>query len=86
MELVPEIDLPGHCMALLAALPELGAGDPPDGGYQVSPDWGIFPYLIAPLPYPVGTVSQEPRATSSARSIASPNPSLAAMDSTASST
>ena len=50
MELVPEIDLPGHCMALLAALPELGAGDPPDGGYQVSPDWGIFPYLIAPLP------------------------------------
>lgn len=48
--LVPEIDLPGHCAAMLAALPELGAGKPPDGGYEVSPDWGIFPFLLAPLP------------------------------------
>jgi hexosaminidase len=50
MSLVPEIDLPGHSTALLAALPEYGAGPPPPGGYQVSPDWGIFPYLLAPLP------------------------------------
>ncbi|MGO8959176.1 MAG: beta-N-acetylhexosaminidase [Streptosporangiaceae bacterium] len=50
MDLVPEIDLPGHCAALLAAMPELGSGDPPPGGYQVSPDWGIFPFLLAPLP------------------------------------
>jgi hexosaminidase len=50
MALVPEIDLPGHCTALLAALPELGAGLLPDGGYEVSPDWGIFPNLLAPLP------------------------------------
>jgi hexosaminidase len=50
MALVPEIDLPGHCTALLAALPELGSGPAPEGGYQVSPDWGIFPYLLAPLP------------------------------------
>jgi hexosaminidase len=50
MALVPEIDLPGHSTALLAALPELGAGPPPDGGYKVSPDWGIFPNLVAPLP------------------------------------
>jgi hexosaminidase len=50
MALVPEIDLPGHCTALLAALPELGAGPLPDGGYKVSPDWGIFPNLLAPLP------------------------------------
>ena len=50
MALVPEIDLPGHSTALLAALPGLGAGPVPDGGYQVSPDWGIFPYLLAPLP------------------------------------
>ncbi len=50
MALVPEIDLPGHCTALLAALPELGSGPAPDGGYHVSPDWGIFPYLLAPLP------------------------------------
>jgi hexosaminidase len=50
MTLVPEIDLPGHSAALLAALPELGVGEPPPGGYQVSPDWGILPYLISPLP------------------------------------
>jgi len=50
MTLVPEIDVPGHSTALLAALPELGSGAPPPGGYQVSPDWGIFPYLLAPLP------------------------------------
>jgi hexosaminidase len=50
MTLVPEIDLPGHSAALLAALPELGAGEPPPGGYQVSPDWGILPNLISPLP------------------------------------
>ena len=50
MALVPEIDLPGHSTALLAALPELGAGQPPDGGYRVSPDWGILTNLVAPLP------------------------------------
>jgi hexosaminidase len=50
MSLVPEIDLPGHSAALLAALPRLGAGDPPPGGYHVSPDWGILPYLVSPLP------------------------------------
>ena len=51
---MPEIDLPGHCTALLAALPELGSGPAPDGGYEVSPDWGIFPYLLAPLPESMG--------------------------------
>jgi hexosaminidase len=50
MALVPEIDLPGHSTALLAALPQLGSGEPPPGGYQVSPDWGIFASLLAPLP------------------------------------
>jgi hexosaminidase len=48
--IVPEVDLPGHTSALLAALPEYGAGSPPPGGYQVLPDWGIFPYLMSPLP------------------------------------
>jgi len=50
MTVVPEVDLPGHSAALLAALPELGAGDPPAGGYQVSADWGILPYLVSPRP------------------------------------
>jgi hexosaminidase len=50
MAVVPEIDLPGHSTALLAALPQLGSGSPPDGGYQVSPAWGIFDNLVAPLP------------------------------------
>jgi hexosaminidase len=50
MVLVPEIDLPGHSTALLAALPDLGAGLPPEGGYRVSPDWGILRNLVAPLP------------------------------------
>ena len=47
---VPEIEVPGHASALLAAYPELGAGQPPPGGYQVLADWGIFPYLMSPLP------------------------------------
>jgi hexosaminidase len=47
---VPEIEVPGHASALLAARPDLGAGTPPPGGYQVLADWGIFPYLMSPLP------------------------------------
>jgi hexosaminidase len=34
---VPEIDVPGHASALLAALPHLGSV--PDGMYEVSGDW-----------------------------------------------
>ena len=56
--LVPEIDLPGHCAALLAALPELGAGDAPPGGYEVSADWGILPYLLSPLPAARGPLTE----------------------------
>lgn len=45
--LVPEIDLPGHAQALLAAYPELGViGAQP----EVSHDWGINPYLFNPGP------------------------------------
>jgi hexosaminidase len=50
MTLVPEIDIPGHSSALLAALPELGAGNTPPGGYEVSPDWGILTNLMSPRP------------------------------------
>jgi len=46
--MVPEIEVPGHASALLAALP--GLGSRPDRSYQVSPDWGIFPNIMSPLP------------------------------------
>jgi hexosaminidase len=48
MTVVPEIEVPGHATALLAAVPELGA----DGGetLAVAADWGILPNLISPLP------------------------------------
>jgi hexosaminidase len=48
--LVPEIEVPGHASALLAAMPGLGSGAAPRGGYAVSADWGIFPHLMSPLP------------------------------------
>lgn len=45
--IVPEIDLPGHANALVAAYPELGIlGDRP----LVSNNWGIMPYLFNPGP------------------------------------
>jgi len=41
--IVPEIDMPGHMQAAIAAYPELGSiGDAP----VVSPDWGVHPYLL----------------------------------------
>ena len=49
---VPEIEVPGHATALLAALP--GLGSVPGASYQVAADWGIFPHLMSPLP---GTAS-----------------------------
>jgi hexosaminidase len=50
MTLVPEIEVPGHACALLAAMPRLGAGAVPAGGRAVQADWGIFPQLMSPLP------------------------------------
>jgi hexosaminidase len=41
--IVPEIDMPGHMQAAIAAYPELGSrGDKP----VVSPDWGVHTYLL----------------------------------------
>jgi len=41
--IVPEIDMPGHMQAAIAAYPELGSlGDNP----VVSPDWGVHAYLL----------------------------------------
>jgi len=45
VDIVPEIDLPGHAQALVAAYPEHGIlGDRP----AVSHDWGVNPYLLNP--------------------------------------
>jgi hexosaminidase len=39
--IVPEIEMPGHAQAAIAAYPELGAARPPG----VSSDWGVHSYL-----------------------------------------
>jgi len=42
---VPEIDLPGHAAALLAAYPEFGVGS-----HAVATGWGISTAVVKPLP------------------------------------
>ncbi len=44
---VPEIELPGHTGALLAAYPELGS--PPDAYREVLGTWGIHDTVLAPI-------------------------------------
>lgn len=41
--IIPEIDLPGHMLAALAAYPHLGCTG---GPYEVEPTWGIFADVI----------------------------------------
>ncbi len=36
---IPEVELPGHALAILAAYPELGCTG---GPYEVEPTWGVF--------------------------------------------
>ncbi|MEW2133997.1 beta-N-acetylhexosaminidase [Streptomyces sp. NPDC005435] len=46
---VPEIDLPGHSQAAIAAYPELGNRDAVDtAALTVRDDWGISPHVLAP--------------------------------------
>jgi hexosaminidase len=46
--IVPEIDMPGHATAMVAAYPELASiASPPR---TPSHDWGILPNLLAPSP------------------------------------
>ena len=40
---IPEIDLPGHMLAALAAYPELGCTG---GPYEVARHWGVFPDVL----------------------------------------
>jgi hexosaminidase len=53
---VPEIEVPGHASALLAALPFLGSV--PGARYEVSADWGIFPQILSPLPGTLGFLGE----------------------------
>lgn len=43
--IIPEIELPGHSRAALAAYPELGNGT---GPYTVATKWGVFDQVYAP--------------------------------------
>ncbi|EPD94963.1 beta-N-acetylhexosaminidase [Streptomyces albus] len=46
---VPEIELPGHSQAAIAAYPELGTTDAVDtASLGVWTDWGVSPHLLAP--------------------------------------
>ncbi|TXS89815.1 family 20 glycosylhydrolase [Parahaliea maris] len=45
IEVVPEIDIPGHAAALLAAHPELACAP---GNYEVEAHFGIFPDVLCP--------------------------------------
>ncbi|WP_031510711.1 beta-N-acetylhexosaminidase [Streptomyces megasporus] len=50
---VPEIDVPGHSQAAIAAYPELGNTDLPGDAADTDPpevwtDWGISPHVLAP--------------------------------------
>ncbi len=50
--MVPEIDVPGHASAILAAYPEFGAD--PARRHTVLERWGISPAILAPLPKTIG--------------------------------
>ena len=46
---VPELEVPGHARAFLAALPSYAAA-PGSREQSVAGTWGIFPYIMSPLP------------------------------------
>ncbi|WOF42249.1 family 20 glycosylhydrolase [Sphingopyxis indica] len=43
IEIVPEIDVPGHALSAIRAYPEWGMGVPVPPGTEA--DWGVFPWL-----------------------------------------
>lgn len=45
---VPEIELPGHAVAAIAAYPELGNSDIPGFAPKLRTHWGVEPYVYAP--------------------------------------
>lgn len=45
IEIIPEIDIPGHTLALLSAYPELGCEDK---NFKAATSWGIFEDVLCP--------------------------------------
>jgi len=45
MTVVPEIEMPGHSQAAIAAYPELGSTGQP---VKVKEDWGVSPWILSP--------------------------------------
>ncbi len=45
---IPEIEVPGHSAAAIAAYPELGNADAPGYAPRVATTWGVLPYTYAP--------------------------------------
>jgi hexosaminidase len=54
VQVVPEVEVPGHASALLAALPELSPS--PGMRYEVAAGWGITKEIISPLPATVAVL------------------------------
>nr|MBC7614337.1 family 20 glycosylhydrolase [Pseudopedobacter sp.] len=45
INVIPEIEMPGHAMAALSAYPELACGDNP-GPFKAAEKWGVFPDIF----------------------------------------
>ena len=49
IDVIPEVEIPGHCTAAIAAYPQLSCF--PDRKYEVETRWGIWKNLYAPTAY-----------------------------------
>ena len=48
IQVLPEVEMPGHASAAIAAYPELGNTDIPGYAPKVQETWGVLPYTFAP--------------------------------------
>ncbi len=48
IHVVPEIEMPGHAAAAIAAYPQFGNSDIPNYAPKVKTRWGVHPYTFAP--------------------------------------
>jgi hexosaminidase len=48
INVVPEIEMPGHAAAAIAAYPEFGNSDIPGYAPKVMTRWGVHPYIFSP--------------------------------------